>query len=87
MPGIENYITFGWFGSVCAIVAAKWAADIGLSQISQLFWALFTFFLPPIGLLALYVRHVRLLKDKGLSGGNWTSIGVNRTPVGLARTE
>ena len=83
MPEIENYITFGWFGLVCAIIAAKWAADIGLGQVSQLLWAILTFLLPPVGLLALYVRHVRLLKEKGLSGGRWVSMGAKRTQIAL----
>jgi hypothetical protein len=56
---------------VCAIVAAKWAAELGFSQLSQLLWAALAFFLPPVALLALYVRQLHQRKAQGLPGANW----------------
>ena len=82
--GTENYVTFGWFGAACAIIAAKWAADLGFSQVSQMLWAVLAFFLPPLALIALYVRHLGLLKQKGQPGGNWTSLGMHQVPTAHA---
>ncbi len=50
---------------ICAIVAAKWACDMGYSGFRQLIWGLFAFVLPPLALLILYVRvdRRRLLPD------------------------
>lgn len=64
-------ITYGWFGAACAIIAAKWAAELGFSQLSQLLWATLGFFLPPVALLALYVRHLHDRRARGLPGANW----------------
>ena len=66
-----DYITPGWFGVVCAIVAAKLAAEAGFSQLSQLLWGIFALVLPPLALLALYVRLLHQRKAAGLPGGNW----------------
>lgn len=61
----------GWFGAVCAVIAAKWAAEQGFSQSSQLLWAILGFVLPPLALLALYVRELHNRKAHGLPGANW----------------
>ena len=65
-------ITIGWVGVVCAIIAAKWAAEAGFSQLSQLLWAIFALVFPQLALLALYVRLLYQHKDKGLPSGHWT---------------
>lgn len=64
-----QFVTFGWFGAVCAVIAAKWAADMGFSQLSQLLWGLFAFVLPPVALLALYVRQLHQHQARQLPGG------------------
>ncbi len=66
-----NFITFGWFGATCSIIAAKWAAGLGFSQTSQLLWATLAFFLPPVALMTLYVRDLNDRKARGLPGANW----------------
>lgn len=53
------YINYGWVGSISAIIAAKWAMDLGFGQVRQLLWAIAGFFLPPLVLLALYARMLR----------------------------
>jgi hypothetical protein len=67
----SDYVTFAWFGFACAIIVAKWAAELGFSQTSQMLWAALGFFFPPLALLALYVRHLQHRKTLGLPGANW----------------
>jgi hypothetical protein len=66
-----NYVTYGWFSAACAIISAKWAAEQGFSQLSQLLWAVSAMVLPPVALLALYVPDLHERKAKGLVGANW----------------
>ncbi len=64
-----DFVTFSWFGMVCAIISAKWAAELGMSQLSQLCWAVLGFVLPPVALLALYARLVHDKHSHSLPGG------------------
>lgn len=66
-----DLLTYGWFGAVCAVIAAKWASELGFSQISQLLWAILAFVFSPLALAALYVRHLHQRKAQGLPGANW----------------
>ncbi len=60
MLTVENiYMGYGWIGIIAAIIAAKWAMELGFSQARQLLWAIAGFVLPPLALLALYVRLLR----------------------------
>lgn len=52
------YVSYGWVGAVTAIVAAKWAMELGMGQVRQFLWAVIGFALPPLALLALYVRFL-----------------------------
>ena len=54
----------------CAVICAKWALDLGCSQIRQLIFLTGGIFLGPIMLLILYVRLVRKTKKEGGAGGN-----------------
>ena len=54
----------------CAVICAKWALDLGLSQIRQLMFLIGRIFLGPIMLLILYVRLVNKTKKEGGAGGN-----------------
>lgn len=67
-----GFFAFGWFSVVCAIIAAKWAAELGFSQTSQLLWGLLGLVFPQLALLALYVRLLYQYKAKQLPSGNWT---------------
>jgi phage tail protein X len=71
MIDAANFVTYGAFSAVCAIISAKWAAEQGFSQLSQLLWAIFALALPPVALLVLYVRELHERKAKGLPGANW----------------
>lgn len=67
----NDVVTFGSLGAVSAIIAAKWSAELGFRQVSQLLWAVFAFVLPPLALLALYVRWLYDAKAHGLPAGRW----------------
>jgi hypothetical protein len=55
----------------CAVLAAKWASDLGFRQMGQVLWGIAGLFLGPITLLLLYVRHVRKYQAEGLPAGRW----------------
>lgn len=49
----------GYVHLIAAIICAKWARDLGFSQLSQLLWGLAGFVAAPLILLILYVRLIR----------------------------
>lgn len=51
--------TIGWVHLIAAVIAGKWALELGFSQVRQLLWMLAAFVFPPLVLLALYVRLIR----------------------------
>jgi len=55
----EMTATIGWVHLIAAIIAGKWAMELGLGQTRQLLWMIAGFFFPPLVLLALYVRLIR----------------------------
>ena len=63
------YVTYGWVGVVTAIIAAKWALDLGRPQTSQLLWGLAAFFAAPLVLLILYVRLINHQARNSKPGG------------------
>lgn len=46
------------------IVSAKWAMELGFSQLSQLIWFVFGTIAAPLALLILYLRHIRSAKSR-----------------------
>lgn len=54
---------------VCAIVSAKWAMELGFSQIRQLLFLIGGLILGPIMLLILYVRLLYKSKAEDKSSG------------------
>jgi hypothetical protein len=44
---------------VCAILSARWAMELGFSQLGQLLWGIAGFLGGPVVLLILYVRLLR----------------------------
>ena len=53
------YVTIGWVHLTAAIIAAKWAMELGFGQARQCLWAIAGFVCPPLVLLDLYVRMLR----------------------------
>ena len=60
MPGSVMFL----FG----VLAAKWALDLGYSQVSQFLHFLVALFLGPLVLLILYMRLVYQKKEAGQPG-------------------
>ena len=53
------------FNILCAIIAAKWAFDLGVSQLRQVLFGLAGLFFGPLALLALYVFLLYQAKKEG----------------------
>lgn len=53
----------------CAVICAKWALDLGFSQIRQMIFLFGGFILGPVMLLVLYVFLVNKAKKEGGTGG------------------
>lgn len=53
----------------CAIICAKWALELGFSQLSQILWLIGGLIFGPIALLILYLRLIRKAKKEGQAGG------------------
>ena len=58
-----DYASIGYVHLIAAIICAKWAMDLGFSQLRQLLWGVAGFIAAPLILLILYVRLIR----KGLT--------------------
>jgi hypothetical protein len=52
-------LTLPYIHLIAAIICAKWAMDLGFSQVGQLLWGIAGFLLGPLILLILYVRMIR----------------------------
>ena len=64
-----DYVTYGWVGAITAIICGKWAMELGFRQSRQLLWMIAGLVIPPLALLALYVRQIRQLRQEGKAGG------------------
>jgi hypothetical protein len=53
----------------CAIISAKWALDLGYSQIRQILFLIGGLILGPVMLLILYIFLVNKAKKEGATGG------------------
>lgn len=53
----------------CAIVCAKWALDLGFSQLRQLIFLIGGLLLGPLILLILYIYLINKAKHDGQPGG------------------
>ena len=64
-----DYVTLGGIGLITAIICGKWAMELGFRQSRQLLWMIAGFVIPPLALLALYVRQIRQFRQEGKTGG------------------
>ena len=53
----------------CAIICAKWALDLGYSQLRQILFLVGGLILGPVMLLIIYVRLINKAKKEGATGG------------------
>ena len=51
-------IQLGLVAFVCAVICAKWAMDLGCSQVSQMIWFVAGLLLGPLAMMILYVRLI-----------------------------
>ena len=54
-----EYASYGAFALLCALVSAKWALELGFSQLRQFIWGVGGMILGPLLPLVLYIRLVR----------------------------
>jgi hypothetical protein len=66
-----QYITYGGVGVITAIISGKWAMELGFRQSRQLLWMIVGLVVPPLALLALYVRQIRQFRQEAKPGGRW----------------
>jgi hypothetical protein len=48
------------FAFVCAVICAKWAMELGFSQLGQVLWGIAGLLAGPVILLILYVRLLQV---------------------------
>lgn len=66
----EHYISI-LIAIICGIVSAKWAMELGFSQLWQVLWGFGGLLLGPLALLTLYIRLVRNRQALKEFGGQW----------------
>jgi hypothetical protein len=54
-----QFAPYAYVDLIAAIVAAKWAMDLGFSQFWQILWFIAALVIAPLVLLILYVRLIR----------------------------
>ena len=65
------FLSLGSF--TCGILSAKWAMELGHSQLRQALWGVAGLLFGPLTLLVLYVRLVGTPQARHESGGQWAS--------------
>ncbi len=53
-----NFASVGYVHFIVAIICAKWASELGFSQLRQLLWGIAGFVAAPLVLLILYIRLI-----------------------------
>jgi predicted membrane protein len=66
-----DYVTLFYVNLIAAVIAGKWALELGFSQVRQLLWMIAAFVFPPLVLLALYVRLIRRQQAEHKLAGAW----------------
>ena len=63
----QSMVAYSSFAFTCALISAKWAMDLGYSQLRQIIFGLGGLFFGPLMLLILYVRLLYQAKTEGTS--------------------
>jgi hypothetical protein len=69
----HEHINLSILAFTCAILSAKWAMELGFSQLRQAIWGVAGLFLGPLALLILYIRLLGSRQAARESGGQWVS--------------
>lgn len=56
--------SLAWMNAISAVIAAKWAMELGFNQFRQLLWGIAGLFAGPLVLLILYVRMLYRQQDE-----------------------
>ncbi len=72
---MDNNLMAGGLMFLFGAVSAKWALELGFSQLSQIVHFIVALFLGPLVLLILYVRLIYQKKQQGLPGTQFTGAG------------
>ncbi len=66
-----GYSAAGLVVATCAVLAAKWALDLGFRQSRQVLWAIAGLAFGPLALFLLYVQMVQKYQAEGRPAGRW----------------
>lgn len=53
-----KYLAYSTFSLTCGVIAAKWALDLGYSQLNQIVSGIMGLIFGPLALLLLYIRLI-----------------------------
>ncbi len=73
---IQEHVPLSRLAFTCAVISAKWAMELGFSQLRQAIWGLAGLLLGPLALLILSIRLLGARQSARESGGQWVSSGV-----------
>lgn len=61
---MNEYASAFFLASMGGIICGKWAMELGFGQFRQVLWGIAGFFVPPLIMLILYVRLIRVQLEK-----------------------
>ena len=93
--GTPHY-TLSLLAFVCGIISAKWAMELGFSQLRQVIWGVAGLLLGPVALLLLYIRLLIAWQesrdaephagDRGAGNARGNSIAATNQPAAPTAT-
>jgi hypothetical protein len=69
----HEHLILSLLACTCGILSAKWAMELGCSQLRQALWGIAGLLLGPLALLLLYVRLLGTRQALKEPGGQWVS--------------
>jgi hypothetical protein len=66
-----NNVQYAAYGMLCALISAKWAMELGVSQFRQLLFGLAGAMFGPLTLLILYVYLLSKAEKRGRPSAKW----------------
>jgi hypothetical protein len=69
----HEHLILSLLAFTCGILSAKWAMELGCSQLRQALWGVVGLLLGPLALLLLYIRLLGTRQAMREPGGQWVS--------------
>jgi hypothetical protein len=69
----REHLLLSLLSCTCGILSAKWAMELGCSQLRQALWGIAGLLLGPLALLILYIRLLGIRQAMSEPGGQWVS--------------